>query len=81
MILGASFEFSKTHNNEISSRPSDNEEVPQVGRLLAFSHFTHILNLDKILTLNLEDRVDEVKESICLTYSSKLGNVSLVTCI
>lgn len=30
MVLGASFEFDRFHNQEISERPSDNEEVPQV---------------------------------------------------
>ena len=30
MILAASFEFEKGHNNEIVNRPSDNEEIPMV---------------------------------------------------
>ncbi|XP_033112627.1 translocation protein SEC63 homolog [Anneissia japonica] len=32
MILGASLEFRKTHNKEIDSRPSDNEELPKIMR-------------------------------------------------
>ena len=30
MILGASMEFEKGHNNEIQERPSDNVELPEV---------------------------------------------------
>ena len=30
MILGASMEFEKGHNNEIQERPSDNTEIPMV---------------------------------------------------
>ena len=30
MVLAGSFEFDKFHNQEITERPSDNEEVPQV---------------------------------------------------
>jgi len=33
MVLGASFEFDKRHNNEIVSRPSDNEDIPRVSKL------------------------------------------------
>ena len=33
MILGASMEFNKMQNSEIVERPSDNEEIPQVGYL------------------------------------------------
>ncbi|KAJ8315346.1 hypothetical protein KUTeg_007496 [Tegillarca granosa] len=32
MVLGASFEFDRFHNQEISERPSDNEEVPQKNK-------------------------------------------------
>ena len=31
MILGSSLEFEKGHNNEISSRETDNEEIPMVS--------------------------------------------------
>ena len=31
MVLSASFEFDKGHNNEIIERPTDNEEVPMVS--------------------------------------------------
>jgi len=34
MILGASFEFEKGHNNEVQERPSDNIELPQLMREL-----------------------------------------------
>ena len=30
MILAGSFEFEKSHNNDIQERPSDNIELPQV---------------------------------------------------
>ena len=30
MILAASFEFEKGHNNEVQERPSDNIEIPMV---------------------------------------------------
>lgn len=33
MVLGASFEFDKSHNSEIVERPSDNEEVPVVCQI------------------------------------------------
>ena len=32
MILAGSLEFEKGHNNEIQERPSDNIELPEVGR-------------------------------------------------
>ena len=31
MILGASFEFEKTHNSEVVVRESDNEQIPAVS--------------------------------------------------
>ena len=31
MILGASMEFEKSHNGEVTERPSDNEEIPSVS--------------------------------------------------
>ena len=31
MILAASFEFEKGHNNDVQERPSDNLELPQVS--------------------------------------------------
>lgn len=34
MILGASYEFAKTHNNDIQERPSDNIELPTLMRAL-----------------------------------------------
>ncbi|KAK2154638.1 hypothetical protein LSH36_262g02034 [Paralvinella palmiformis] len=34
MVLGASFEFDKRHNNEIVSRPSDNEDIPRLMKYL-----------------------------------------------
>ncbi|XP_067674081.1 translocation protein SEC63 homolog [Haliotis asinina] len=34
MILGASFEFDRFHNAEIANRPSDNEEIPTLMKLL-----------------------------------------------
>lgn len=34
MVLGASFEFDKSNNPEITERPSDNEEVPQLMKQL-----------------------------------------------
>lgn len=30
MILAASMEFEKSHNNEVQERPSDNTEIPMV---------------------------------------------------
>lgn len=36
MILGASLEFEKKHNNEIVERPSDNIEVPQLIKQLPY---------------------------------------------
>ena len=36
MVLGASFEFDKSHNSEIVERPSDNEEVPPVREPVLF---------------------------------------------
>ena len=35
MILGASFEFEKGHNNEVQERPSDNIELPQVCHFIS----------------------------------------------
>jgi len=32
MILGASLEYDKKHNNEVQERPSDNVEIPQLIR-------------------------------------------------
>jgi len=34
MIVGASFEFDKRHNNEIVLRPSDNEDLPKLMKYL-----------------------------------------------
>lgn len=34
MVLGASFEFDKRHNNEIMCRPSDNEDIPRLMKYL-----------------------------------------------
>ena len=38
MILAASMEFEKGHNNDVQERPSDNTEMPSVG-LFKTQHF------------------------------------------
>ena len=42
MILAASFEFFKKHNPEIVERPTDDEEVRQVSRLLSICVIRHL---------------------------------------
>ena len=48
MVLAASFEFEKSHNSEIVERPSDNEEVPQVG-IISTSSFTDLHHLIHVM--------------------------------
>ena len=42
MILGASFEFDQRHNNEIILRPSDNEDIPRVRKIIFVGNFWEI---------------------------------------
>ena len=45
MILSGAFEFEKSHNSEVVSRPSDNEELPPVSTQVVCIYLASVLDL------------------------------------